>query len=249
MIFRKKDIIPDATTGGLDTVAVRMPSHPVANALIKASGVPIAAPSANLSGKPSPTRAIHVIEDLSGRIDAIIDSGPVYIGLESTIIDFTGDTPMILRPGYINQAMLEEIVGSVERDPSLDKALKKYERPKAPGMMYRHYAPKGELIIVDGPMDAVVDAINGFATLYNEKEVGVITTTENAGRYYGCQVTCVGERSDESSVAKELYAALRKMDDLNVKHIYVESFDGGQLGDAIMNRLKKAAGYRIIHIG
>ena len=249
MIFKKKDIIPDTTTGGLDTVAVRMPSHPVANAFIRAAGVPIAAPSANLSGKPSPTRASHVVDDLSGRIDAIIDSGAVDIGLESTIIDFTGKVPVILRPGYIDQKMLEEVVGSVERDPTLDRVIRKYERPKAPGMMYRHYAPKGELKIVDGAMEAVIEAINGFAALYDKNEVVVITTKDNEGRYTGCVVLSIGERSDEYSIAKELYSALRKMDELNIKHIYVESFEGGQLGDAIMNRLKKAAGYRVIHIG
>lgn len=246
MIFKKSNIVPDSTTGGLDTVAVRMPSHPVAMAFIKASGCPIAAPSANISGRPSPTLAEHVIGDLSGRIDMILDGGPVDIGLESTIVDVTADVPMILRPGYINQSMLNQVVGNVDRDPTLDGAAPLGTRPKAPGMMYRHYAPKGDLTIVKGNIELVISKINELVLLYKENEVGVITTEENADRYPYGSVVCVGRREDEDTVARELYAALRTMDKNNIKNIYVENFYGGRLGDAIMNRLIKAAGYKFI---
>lgn len=246
MIFNKNEIVPDSTTGGLSTVAVRMPSHPVAMAFIKAAGCPIAAPSANVSGRPSPTTAEHVIGDLDGRIEIVLDGGPVDIGLESTIVDVTGDTPMILRPGYINQEMLNEVVGKVDRDPTLDGIAPAGTRPKAPGMMYRHYAPKGDLAIVEGDIDKVVSKINSFAHSYKEDEVGIITTEENADRYPYGQVVCVGRRDDEDTIARLLYAALRTMDEKNVKYIYVESFSGGRLGDAIMNRLIKAAGHKFI---
>ena len=161
MIMPKSDAVPYATTGGLDTVAIRMPSHPTAYELIRSSGVYIAAPSANTSGRPSPTTAQHVYEDLNGRIDMIIDSGKVDIGLESTIVDLTGEIPTILRPGYITRAMLEEVVGPV----TIDKAiLAEHEdpnlRPKAPGMKYKHYAPKGDLVIVEGKKQAVAEMIN-----------------------------------------------------------------------------------------
>jgi len=252
MIFEKSDIVPYGTTGGLDTVAVRMPSHPIAKALIKAAGVPVAAPSANVSGRPSPTKAAHVIEDLSGKIDAIIDGGQVDIGLESTIIDLTGEYPTILRPGYVSREMLEELVGRVDMDPALDGPPDNNIRPKAPGMMYRHYAPKGELTIVEGSNDNVVAYINGRLELLEDNEaetkVGIITTIENAPYFSKGKVVCVGTREDDDTVARQIYGALRQMDEYNVEVIYVESFREGPLGEAIMNRLNKAAGYRVVRV-
>lgn len=248
MILKKSGIVPYETTGGLDTVAVRLPDNPVALALIKEAGVPIAAPSANRSGKPSPTTAQHVYEDLSGNIDIILDGGNVQIGIESTIIDLTGNVPAILRPGYINQNMLDSILGDVARDPAIDNKVEGDIKPKAPGMMYRHYAPEGELTIVEGDMSAVTDKINELIRLYDENTVGVITTTENRRRYNYGTVVCIGSRNDEITIAHNLYAVLRDMDKCKIKHIFIEGFSNEGLGDAIMNRIIKAAGHRILKV-
>lgn len=251
MIMPKSEIVPHATTGGLDTVAIRMPSHPTAYELIRSSGLYIAAPSANTSGRPSPTLAQHVYEDLNGQIDMIIDSGKVEIGLESTIVDLTGDVPMILRPGYITQAMMEEIIGPVAIDRTLlvdkeDPNLK----PKAPGMKYRHYAPKGELVIVEGKRQAVADAVN-VLTAENEAnglKTAVIASEENMSLYQAdCKVN-IGSREHEESIAANLYDVLRQMDEMGIERIYSESFAGGSLGAAIMNRLLKAAGHRVFRV-
>ena len=183
MIFKKKSIVPDETSGGLPTVAVRMPNHPIALALIRAAGGYIAAPSANTSGRPSPTRAEHVMEDLNGRIDMVIDGGEVRIGLESTIVDFTEDVPCILRPGYVNEQKLREILGEVTIDPAIVSADGMHDRkPRAPGMAYRHYAPKARLSIVTGDMESVINKINelaGMAALEGTT-VGIIATDETA---------------------------------------------------------------------
>lgn len=247
MIFRKKEIVPYATTGGLDTVAVRMPSHPAALALIKAGGGYIAAPSANTSGRPSPTKAAHVAEDLSGKIDVIIDGGDVGIGLESTIVDLTEEEPAILRPGYVNEAMLREVLGAVHMDPGLLKNDPSV-RPKAPGMKYRHYAPKADLTIVDGESVAVIAKINELvqAAKMQGKQAGVIATDETAALYKDGIVRSVGTRTDEITIAAHLYALLREFDAMDVSVIYSESFDTPQMGQAIMNRLIKAAGHQRI---
>lgn len=248
LILKKKPVLPDETTGGLDTVAVRMPSHKDALRFIKASGVPIAAPSANLSGRPSPTTAEHVLHDLDGRVDAVIDGGAVDIGLESTIVDVSCDVPVLLRPGYITTEMLREVVGGIDRDPTLDKGVADGMRPKAPGMMYRHYAPSGDMVIVCGETDHVISKINELVREHAPEETAVITTKENEDKYRGCRVVCMGERQDEQSVARQLYSVLRKMDEYNIKYIYVESFENGKLSDAIMNRLVKAAGHKVIRV-
>jgi len=246
MILKKNNIVPDETTGGLDTVAVRMPSHTGALKFIEAAGVPIAAPSANASGRPSPTLAEHVMQDLDGKIEAVIDGGAVDIGLESTIVDVSGEVPVLLRPGYITTEMLQEVIGKVDRDPTLDKGVSEGMKPKAPGMMYRHYAPKGEMTIISGVTEKVIKKINELVKNHNAEDTAVITTEENKSSYEGCRVFCMGNRNEEESVAKQLYLVLRQMDDNDIKHIYVESFEDGQLSDAIMNRLIKAAGYKII---
>lgn len=249
MIFHKSDAVPYATTGGLDTVAVRMPSHKTAQALIRAAGGYVAAPSANRSGRPSPTVAQYVIEDLEGRVDMIIDGGEVNIGLESTIIDLTGDKPMILRPGYITEAMLSEVVGAVSTDKTILDSHSK-EAPKAPGMKYRHYAPKGSLTIVEGDRDAVTSYINE-QTLRLQTEgmkTGVIATDETKSAYQGDVIKSVGSRSDEEAIARHLFRILREFDDEEVQGIFSESFDSQGIGQAIMNRLLKAAGHRIVKI-
>ncbi|MBD8940469.1 MAG: threonylcarbamoyl-AMP synthase, partial [Lachnospiraceae bacterium] len=249
MIFQKTDLVPMGTTGGLNTVAVRMPDHPVALALIRAAGGYIAAPSANTSGRPSPTCAAHVQEDLDGRIEMILDGGPVGIGLESTIVDLSEGVPTILRPGYINQQMLEEVIGKTEIDRAIlsdDSGIK----PKAPGMKYRHYAPKASLTIVEGEQEKVTAKIN---ELLKEGEaagekIGVIASTETAADYLGGIVRTIGSRSDELSISRHLFGILRDFDTLQVDRIYSESFETPQMGQAIMNRLMKAAGHQVMEV-
>ena len=249
MILKKRDAVPLATTGGLDTVAVRLPSHPVARALIRAGGGYVAAPSANTSGRPSPTTAEHVARDMDGSIDMIIDGGPVEIGLESTIVDLTEGTPTILRPGYISREMLEGVLGRVEVDRAL-LAEDENIRPKAPGMRYRHYAPRAQLVIVEGEQQRVRQRINELAAANaaEGRSTGVIGTQESRGCYANALVKSIGSRQDESSIARHLYGILREFDDSEVSVIYSESFDTPQLGQAIMNRLIKAAGHQIISV-
>ena len=247
MIFQKTEQVPYGTTGGLDTVAVRMPDHPLALAMIKAGGGYIAAPSANTSGRPSPTKASHVADDLNGKIDMIIDGGDVGIGLESTIVDLTEEEPVILRPGYINQQMLEELLGPV----SVDQALLKDDpnlHPKAPGMKYRHYAPKAGLTIVEGSAEAVRRKINELAEAETRAggRAGIIATDESLSAYPTGIVKSVGTRTDEITISAHLYGILREFDELDVSRIYSEAFETPQLGQAIMNRLIKAAGHQII---
>lgn len=272
IILPKKPIVPDGTTGGLSTVAIRMPSHPVAQELIRQSGVYIAAPSANTSGRPSPTTAAHVAEDMNGRIDMILDGGEVGIGIESTIVDLTGDIPTILRPGYITKSMLEQIIGSV----AIDKALIEPDpnlRPKAPGMKYTHYAPKGVLTIVEAVSEdaalhgkndmivpqsahdgdaqrAIIAKINALAA---EKQaqgyrVAILASAENADSYICDNILVIGHAARGETIAAHLYAVLRRCDELGVEYMYSEAFDQGELGSAIMNRLLKAAGHRVIQI-
>ena len=249
MILKKSDLVPLETTGGLDSVAIRMPVHKTAAAFIKAAGGYVAAPSANISGKPSPTSAKYVIQDMDGRIDMIIDGGDSGIGLESTIVDLTGDIPVLLRPGYITVEQLREVLGNVDVDKTiLDGDCK--ERPKAPGMKYRHYAPKGELTIVEGQALAVVEKINELTheAERKNKKVCVIATDENADSYEAGVIKSIGSRNDEDIIAHRLYTILRECDDENVDVIYSESFDSAGIGQAIMNRLLKAAGHHMIHI-
>lgn len=249
MILPKSEEVPYQTTGGLDTVAVRMPSHPAAMEFIKAAGGYVAAPSANLSGKPSPTTAKYVMQDMDGRIDMIIDGDGVDIGLESTIVDLTGDKPMILRPGFITQEMLDKVLGQVEVDQTLFQADSK-EAPKAPGMKYRHYAPKGELVLVEGNPEAVVSYINGQTRMHKERgeRTGIIGTSEMADRYEADSVKIAGSRDDEAAIARQLYTFLREFDDEEIAYMYAESFAGEGMRQAIMNRLLKAAGHKIIKI-
>jgi len=248
MIFPKSGRVPYGTTGGLDTVAVRMPSDPVANRLIALSGVPIAAPSGNRSGRPSPTTAQHMMQDMDGRIEMIIDGGEVGIGLESTIVDLTGDTPTLLRPGAITMEMLRETVGEVEIDPAIQGPPREDLRPKAPGMKYRHYAPQADLTLVEGGMDAVTAEINRLTAEQTAagKRVGIICTEETKGCYPAGIVRSVGVRAEEETIAHNLFAVLREFDDIGVDLIYSESFPADHLGQAIMNRLTKAAGYHKI---
>jgi len=250
LIFPKSEKVPYGTTGGLDTVAVRMPSDPVAAELIRLAGVPVAAPSANTSGRPSPTRAEHVYQDMNGRIELILDGGPVGIGVESTIVDVTEEIPVLLRPGAITMEMLEETVGEVHIDPAILGPMSADVRPKAPGMKYRHYAPKAELTLVEGDTEPVVRTINTLAQekLEAGKKVGIICTDETRDCYPAGMIRSIGERSREETVAHNLYAVLREFDDLGAEYIYSEGFSEDHLGQAIMNRLNKAAGYHILKV-
>lgn len=244
MIFSKAECVPMETTGGLDSVAVRFPSDRIAQALIRAAGGYVAAPSANTSGRPSPTLAAHVAEDLGDGIDMIIDGGPVGIGLESTIVDFTGEIPIVLRPGYISLEMLQEILGEVAMDRGLlitDETI----RPKAPGMKYRHYAPKAELTVVEGEEAEVVMAIRKLTEAEGD-EVGIIAALETRERYPKGIVKCIGSRAHEETIAQHLYEVLREFDACRVTRIYSEAFYTPKMGQAIMNRLLKAAGHKII---
>ncbi len=249
MILRKNEVIPYETTGGLDTVAIRMPSHPVARAFLQDSGCMIAAPSANTSGRPSPTTAQHVWEDLHGKIEILLDGGPVGIGIESTIVDLSEERPMILRPGFITQEMLSAVLGDVGMDPGLASENSK-QPPKAPGMRYRHYAPKADLTLVEGTMEEVISKINALTREAQAmgKSVGVLATEENKDRYVADHVIVIGQRQDEAEIARHLFDVLRQFDDLQVDLIYSESFAAAGIGQAIMNRLLKAAGHKRIFV-
>ena len=248
-------LIPRETTGGLSTVAVRFPSNPIANALIRESGRMIAAPSANTSGRPSPTTGEHVIEDLDGKVDMIIDSGSVDIGLESTIIDLTEDVPVILRPGYITRDELSKVLGAVSVDPAISGA-ESSAPPKAPGMRYRHYAPKAHLTIVE-QRDGTAESVSGriikealFAAAEGKKPA-IICADENAHLYEGLEgvkVYDIGHFINDDEIAQNLFAVLRQCDDDGIERIFSESFDTPRLGGAIMNRLLKAAGHDILEI-
>ena len=247
MILKKADIVPYETTGGLDTVAVRMPDNKIALEFIKAAGGFVAAPSANLSGRPSPTKASHVKSDLDGRIDMILDGGSSIIGLESTIVDMTEETPIILRPGFISMNTLSRVVGDVIYDAAILETGSN-EPPRAPGMKYRHYAPKGELSIVKGERKKVIEYIKTQAAeaIKSGERVGIIATEETYLNYSATVVQNIGSRDDEAQIARRLYAVLRDFDEDNITRIYSEDFDTPNMGQAIMNRLIKAAGHHII---
>ena len=246
MILNKNEKVPYETTGGMDTVAIRMPSHPVALAFIRAGGGYIAGPSANTSGKPSPTLAEHVALDLDGKIPMILDGGEVGIGIESTIVDLTEDVPMILRPGYITPEMIEKVIGEVKVDPGII-ASDSAKKPKAPGMKYKHYAPKADLVLVDGESGAVVEKINALAQEMEAqgKKVGIIATDGTEKYYKTGEILSIGARDDEDAIARHLYRILREFDDMDVEQIYSESFETPRIGQAIMNRLLKAAGHHV----
>lgn len=252
MIVNSNGKVPHETTGGLDTVAVRFPVHPVVMALIRESGCMIAAPSANTSGRPSPTKASHVEEDLAGKIDMILDGGEVNIGLESTIVDMTVDEPTILRPGFITIEDIKETLGSCKMDPGLSSENANV-RPKAPGMRYRHYAPKAQLSIVEGEREKVITKIVALATESEQNGVKTAVLCSDESRadykileYLGVQIFDMGSFETEDDIARNLFDVLRKCDDLQVDRIFSESFDTKRLGNAIMNRLLKAAGHSVV---
>lgn len=249
LLFKKSSLVPDCITAGLDTVAIRMPDHPIALALIKASNVPIAAPSANTSGKPSPTLAEHVMEDLNGKIHMIIDGGKTGIGVESTVLDLSGDTPLILRPGGVSMEELREHLPQVEEDLSLIKDDKGVV-PKSPGQKYKHYAPKGEMYLFIGSVDNMVKKIDEYAITYIAmgKKVGIMATEETKAKYDKGIIVSLGSRENKESIAQNLFSTLRMFDQEGVDIILAEGVDFQGIGTAIMNRMKKAAGGNIIKV-
>lgn len=256
LVLPKTKLVPKATTGGLDTVAVRMPAHPVALALIRATGAPLAAPSANVSGRPSPTRAQHVANDLMGKIDVILDGGPTGIGVESTVVDCTGLNPIILRPGGVSREALEQAIdGSVELI-SYKAVEDLLDGPApSPGMKYRHYAPKAPALLVMGEPPALFDRLATMARELtdNGEHVGLMVSRE-ATEYWqkrsidttSWQIICMGSRGDLKEIAANIYGGLRDLDTTAVTRILLESVPTSGLGLAIMNRLTKAAGSRIV---
>lgn len=255
LIFNKSDVVPKGTTGGLDTVAVRYPNHPIAQALIKAAGVSVAAPSANLSGKPSPTLGEHVIDDMNGRIDMIIDGGMVGMGLESTIIDVTVTPPMILRPGFITEEMIKKVVGEIETDKAIFAKPEAGLKPKAPGMKYRHYAPSADFTIYRGDAGKVAEKIIFSANekANDGKKTGIITADQHLKLYEGkihndIEVVSLGDLEKPETIANHLFKVLRDFDKMGCEYIYGEAFSQDNVGQAIMNRLTKAAGYNIIDV-
>jgi L-threonylcarbamoyladenylate synthase len=255
LVFPKSSLIPREVTGGLETVAVRMPDHPVALALIKAAGVPVAAPSANLSGKPSPTLAEHVYHDLQGKIEAIVDGGSTREGIESTVLDVTGQVPLILRPGSVTREMLAEVVGQVEVDPALARENPLPNVPKSPGMKYTHYAPAGQVVLVNG--DRVAKVAQKMLELVQQGQqdrlkVAVMVSEETVDQEIGlltepAQAFILGSRRELAVISRQIYSVLRECDRLGIQLIIAEAYPRLGVGMALMNRLDKAASFRIIN--
>lgn len=247
LIFKKSGKVPGVVTAGLDTVAVRMPDNPVALELIRASRLPVAAPSANLSGKPSPTLPEHVVSDLQGRVDMILCSAKSRIGMESTVLDLSGRAPVILRPGGVTYEALSETLGEVGIDKGLPD---RQDIPKAPGMKYTHYAPAAQMVIIKGESGRARERIQALA---DEKKarglhVGVLASDETAGCYRNCRVLSLGSRKNLALIASNVFEKLREFDKIGVDIIYAEAFDEREMGLAVMNRMKKAAGFNIIEV-
>lgn len=251
LVLKKKDIVPDITTGGLDTVAVRLPDHKVALDLLNHCQLPVAAPSANLSGRPSPTLAQHVVADLAGRIEAIIDGGQTGIGVESTVISLVEEQPTLLRPGGITYQELTEVLGEIKIDSAVKAELESENSSAlAPGMKYKHYSPEAEVILVEGEAKRTAQKITELADKYLAKgdKVGIMATEENSSLYTAGQIKIMGSRNRLSVVSANLFRLLRSFDDLGVDIILIEGVSSQGLGLAIMNRLRKAAGYQVIRV-
>lgn len=250
IILEKKDIIPDVTSANLNTIGIRMPKSDIALKLIELSGRPIAAPSANISGRPSPTEVERCVEDLNGRVDYIIGGESSDIGVESTIVDCTVNPPLILRPGGVTLEMLREIDSNIEIDKALKLKPSADLKPKAPGMKYRHYAPKASLKIIRGKNEKTIEIIEKMLENYIEKnnKVAILTTDENINKFNKGEIISLGSEKDLTQIAKNLFEALRQCDDLGVQLILCQGFEEKGVGVAIMNRLNKAAGYDIIDV-
>ena len=250
VILEKKDIIPNVTSANLNTIGIRMPNSEIALKLIELAERPIAAPSANISGRPSPTEVERCVEDLNGRVDYIIGGESSDIGVESTIVDCTVNPPLVLRPGGITLEMLKEINPEIELDKALKSKPNDDFKPKAPGMKYKHYAPNAHLKIIKGKNEKTIEIINEIVENYIEKgnDIAILTTNENLNKFNNGKVISLGSENDLKEIAKNLFEALRKCDDLGVQYILCQGFEENGVGLAIMNRLNKAAGYDIIKV-
>jgi L-threonylcarbamoyladenylate synthase len=249
LIFKHSDVVPNVTVAGLDTIAIRMPKHKVALELIKLSHCPIAAPSANLAGKPSPTNAQHVYEDLNGRIDAIIDGGATNIGVESTVVDLSIDPPMLLRPGGIPFETLKKVLDDMKLHVFVQAEQElKLKEIRSPGMKHKHYAPKAEVILIEGNVPAIINKVRELSESFRHKgqKVGILATDETQTAYKADVIKSLGSRSNLASVAQNLFRLLREVDAENVDIIIAEGVSSEGLGLAVMNRLRKASGYHII---
>ncbi len=243
LVFEKKEIVPDYFTGGLNTVGIRVPANDVARKIMKIAEVPVCAPSANISGRPSSTLFKHVVEDFKGKADILIDGGKSEVGLESTVLDVTKEVPVVLRPGMITVEMIREVVGFAESQSELDD----HETPRAPGMKYRHYAPRAYMTIVEGDLEDVIQYINSQTEAHNKngESVGVILTSDIKDKVLSKHKYTIGSLNQETEIAANLFAALREMDSLKVDYIYSLSFRDGKYSEAIMNRLLKAASHQV----
>jgi len=246
IVLKKKKVVPKETTGGLNTVAVRMPDHPVALALIRAAGVPIAAPSANLSGKPSPTKAAHVIEDFNDKIDCIIDGGSSRIGLESTVLDLTSDIPTILRPGFVTPDDVKDVLGAVAVHPGAMGAVSE-QNAKSPGMKYCHYAPKAKMILFEGRREAVLECIAAEVAARKEKNIGVLLFDDIQEIPKDTKIL-VGAGAAGVETQCRIYDALREFDSRGAELILAQGIAPEGFGLAIMNRLRRAAGFNIVRV-
>ncbi|MEE1351503.1 MAG: L-threonylcarbamoyladenylate synthase [Clostridia bacterium] len=244
VILKKSRLVPDAVTAGMDTVAIRFPSNETAQRLIKAAGVPIAAPSANISGKPSPTKAKYVISDMLGRIDAIIDGEDCEVGVESTIVDASGEIPVLLRPGGITLEDLREVVPETKVDEHILTSVKQGEQPLCPGMKYKHYAPDAEVTVVEGDMKSVKAKIDELLKANHDKVCGVLTMSENA---YDSAIILSGGITNKE-YARNLFSNLREFDNLGVDIVFAEFESRDGYGLAIKNRLYKSASQRVIYV-
>jgi L-threonylcarbamoyladenylate synthase len=248
LLLPKKDAVPDETTAGLQTVAVRMPSHPVASRLINACGCPIAAPSANMSGRPSPTSASHVMEDMSGRIPLILDGGECDVGLESTVLDMTNEIPVILRPGGVTPEMIAGVLGAVETAGSILTPLEPGEAAPSPGMRHRHYAPAGQMTLVSGRPENVLRVM---AARYDEsvregRKACILAFTEHIKQLGERRICDIGSIHSANEVASKLFDVLRRMDQEDIESIFCEVMEASGLGLAIMNRLNRAASFHFL---
>ena len=244
MILPKKEIVPYRTTGGLETVGVRCPNRPVALAVVAGAEVPMAAPSGNTSGRPSPTSAADMLEDMDGKIDGIFDGGPCGVGVESTIIDLTCQPPRLLRAGGLPLEELERVLGTVLVDKCITQLMTDGERPRAPGMKYRHYAPKAPVTVVTG--DGKKSA--AYIAAHAPEGAGVICFSEFRAQFPGCVVHELGPEGDKSEQARRVFDALREFDVTDVTEIFAQCPDDAGLGLAIGNRLKKAAGFHVVEV-
>ena len=244
MILRRRPLVPDVVTAGLDTVGMRCPAHPVCRAILRVAQVPVAAPSGNTSGRPSPTTAAHMLEDMDGKIDAVVDGGPCAVGVESTIVDLTETPPRLLRPGGITLEQLEAVLGEVAVDPAVTRLMGAGERPRAPGMKYRHYAPRAPVTVVAGdPQKSAA-----YIAQHAGAEDGVICFDEFAPLFAERDVEKLGPAADKGEQARHIFDALRAFDHTGVPAIWAQCPDPSGLGLAIANRLNKAAGFHVIQV-